>query len=367
MQKQMTRPAQRPQPAPQRPSGGGGISPTAIATVLGLAVIVLLGYFMQFVWFPDGLLGEKKADRVLAVSEIASSRGVRINEVMSSNKRALSDISGASPDWVELYNYSNAAVDVTGWALEDKAGRTNYFVFPQTVLEPGEYIIVFATGAAGQAGELCAPFKLSSTGDTLMLFDDNGTVVQSMNLPAMQPDQSYSYMESGWSLTGDYTPGLANTREMHAELTSVIPLEGNTLFINEIMADNASTLRAADGQYYDWIELYNAGDADVDLTGYSLSDSLDKPQRFKMSGVTVPAGGYKVIFASGRGVSSGEELHANFRLGAEGETVVLYNANGRLLDAVDYDNLKTDKSLSRTQDGGYTTDRTPTPGAANGG
>ncbi|MBK6840503.1 MAG: lamin tail domain-containing protein [Bacteroidetes bacterium] len=47
------------------------------------------------------------------------------------------------------------------------------------------------------------------------------------------------------------------------------------LFINELMSNNQSTIQDADGDYSDWIELYNAGAVSVNLQGYGLSDNPD--------------------------------------------------------------------------------------------
>lgn len=47
------------------------------------------------------------------------------------------------------------------------------------------------------------------------------------------------------------------------------------LFINEIMSNNQNTIQDNDGDYSDWIELYNAGASAVNLQGYGLSDNPD--------------------------------------------------------------------------------------------
>lgn len=356
MQNQNTRPAGR-----AFPLGG-------VLLAIGLAAVLAFGYLMQYVWFPDGLLKKSERSNTRLVAEVSSSRGVRINEVMSSNSSALSDTSGGYPDWIELYNASDKAIDLSDWVLEDKQSRKTYFAFPKgTVLQADDYILVYATGRLSEEGELTAPFKLSSRGDSLLLFDAAGSLVQSMNLPQMGTDQSYSYMDGVWRITDEYTPGLPNTAESHMQLGSTQPAGDSALYINEVMADNKTTLQAADGGYYDWIELYNAGSEDVDLTGYSLSDNPDKPQRCKLSGVTVPAGGYVLLFASGKTENVGGQPHLSFRLAAERESVLLYGLSGEVLSRVDYDNLKADQSLARRSDGSYAVSQTPTPGAANGG
>ena len=335
-------------------------------TAIGIILTIIIGSLMQYVIYPGGYFPDKAAKAVETVAEIASSRGVRINEVMTSNKTALSDENGDYPDWIELINASNTAVDITGWSLLDKASRTAYFSFPDYQLDPGETVLVYASGrmANQQDSDFNAPFRLGSAGDTLMLSDAHSTVVESINIPALGADQSYARQDGGWMVTGEYTPGLENTTLNYAMLTSTQPVSGSTLLISEVMVDNSS-FPASDGLLYDWIEIHNAGSSAVDLKGYSLSDSPNKPARWKFPSVVLQPGQYLVVYASGLDQAADGSLHTNFGLRAEGESILLYSEAGQVLDYVEYDNLKPDGSLKRQSDGSYTTSGTATPGQAN--
>ena len=339
-----------------------------IIAAIAIALILGVGCLMQYVIYPNGYFPSDTVRAVTAVAEIASTRGVRINEVMTSNKTALSDEEGAYPDWIELMNASNNTVDISGWALLDKASRTTYFTFPAYQLDPGETVVVFASGHIQNenGSAFHAPFRLSSAGDTLMLSDENSTVVESTNIPALGANQSYARNENGgWSITSEYTPGLENTSLNFARLTSTQPIAGSTLVITEIMADNAS-YPASDGGLYDWIEVTNIGSSSVNLGGHGLSDSADQPSRWKFPALTLDAGRSIIVYASGLTSENNDGmLHANFRLRAEGESVLLYNPSGQVLDYVEFDNLKADQSLKRQSDGSYSTSGTPSPGQAN--
>jgi len=116
-----------------------------------------------------------------------------------------------------------------------------------------------------------------------------------------------------------------------------------TLFINEVMSSNESTIRDGDiddpkhgskgGAYSDWIEIYNAGTKDVDLTGYTIADSSAEwtfPQGI------VPAGGYLLIWASDKDkVAADGQLHTNFKLSASGEPLIFKAPDGTVIDSVD--------------------------------
>lgn len=335
------------------------------ASVAALFVVFVL---LQYLIFPNGYFPSDTKNDVITVAEISSSRGVRINEVMTSNKTALSTSEGDYPDWIELMNTSSSPVDITGWALVDKTTRSTYFVFPQYSLAPGEAVVVFASGHLQQenGSDFHAPFRLSSAGDTLMLSDEHGVVIEAINIPTLGANQSYAYANGGWSITSEYTPLLSNTSESYATLTSTQPVMGSTLLITEVMADNAS-FPAADGLMYDWIEIQNVGSAPINLAGYSLSDDPTKPAQWKFPDVTIQPGQCIVVYASGLNtVTTSGEMHTNFGLRAEGEAVLLYNSSAQVLDHVEYDNLKTNQSMKRLSDGSYENSKDATPGQDNG-
>ena len=60
---------------------------------------------------------------------------------------------------------------------------------------------------------------------------------------------------------------------------TTVQLKAQQIFINELMSSNGSTISDEDGDKSDWIELFNAEDIQVDLTGFGLTDdstSLNK-------------------------------------------------------------------------------------------
>lgn len=363
------RPAPRPVPARPAPHGNGITlyRPSILKPIVLLAAALAAGILLQFVLMPSGWTMAEKPRATEAVAEIASSRGVRINEVMTANKSACYDETGACPDWIELYNASSTPVDITGWVLTDKTSRSIRFTFPEHVMQSGEYVIVFASGLLKNdaGGTWHAPFKLSSAGDTLLLFDEGGTIVQSMNIPALDEDCVYALGENGmWSATREYTPLMENTSYNYALLTTTQVAQDSDLIITEVMASNAS-YPSPNGGLYDWIEITNRGSEAINLSGYGLSDKATKPSRWRFPDVTIQPGEYIVVYASGLDKTLDGEMHTDFRLASEGESVYLYNTSRQVLDTVTYDNLKTDQSYQRQADGTWSVSTSPTPGKAN--
>lgn len=111
-------------------------------------------------------------------------------------------------------------------------------------------------------------------------------------------------------------------------------LAGDSLVISEFMASNATVLRDRFRSYEDWIEIHNPTDQPVNLEGWALTDDPENLQAWKFPAVTVEAGGYRVVFASGRNeVDPARELHTNFSLRSEGEYLALVKSDGQVAHA----------------------------------
>ena len=75
--------------------------------------------------------------------------------------------------------------------------------------------------------------------------------------------------------------------------------DGRTVVINEVMASNGSTLADEDGDFEDWIELYNTGNSAVDLSGWGLSDNYGSPFKWTFpEGTAIEAGAHLLVWAS---------------------------------------------------------------------
>jgi hypothetical protein len=68
--------------------------------------------------------------------------------------------------------------------------------------------------------------------------------------------------------------------------------------INEVMSSNSSTVMDEDGDFSDWIEIYNPDATDINLDGYGLSDDPAEPFKWVFPDQTLGAGEYVLVFAS---------------------------------------------------------------------
>ena len=70
---------------------------------------------------------------------------VVISEFMASNTRGLADEDGANPDWIEIRNTSTVAVNLNNWSLTDTASSLTKWRFPDTNINAGAYMVIFAS------------------------------------------------------------------------------------------------------------------------------------------------------------------------------------------------------------------------------
>jgi len=108
---------------------------------------------------------------------------------------------------------------------------------------------------------------------------------------------------------------------------------GETVVINEFMAANDNTLTDEDGEYSDWIELYNTSDFDVDLGGWFLTDRVTDLLRWQFPAVTIRSDDYLLVFASGKDRTDPlGELHTSFKLNTAGEYLGLILPDGMTVE-----------------------------------
>ena len=83
-------------------------------------------------------------------------------------------------------------------------------------------------------------------------------------------------------------------------LCCAIEFQAQTVRINEIMASNSTTLADKDGDFPDWIELYNYGTEAVKLQSWALTDDINVPNKWVFPDTTLQANQYLIVFASSK-------------------------------------------------------------------
>ena len=158
------------------------------------------------------------------VNPALSYGSIRLSEILAANATGINDPAATPEDpdplpWIEIQNTGTIAVDLAGWSLSDDAGFPGQWVFPSKVIQPGQFLIVFASGLdirnPGGTNRLHTNFLLSRGGEFLGLYspDSPRTLVSGFapDYPEQRNDRSYGFDAQG-SLRyfSPPTPGAAN-------------------------------------------------------------------------------------------------------------------------------------------------------------
>jgi hypothetical protein len=149
---------------------------------------------------------------------------------------------------------------------------------------------------------------------------------------------------------------------------------GLPLAINEFMASNNSDSGIADpqGDYDDWLEIYNFGETAIDVGGMYLTDDPDEPTKWRFPAdrpaeTIIQSMGFLVVWAD-EDVAETPGLHADFQLSSDGEEIGLFDTDGTTLtDSVSFGEQISNVSYGRWPDNSETLRyfSTATPGSAN--
>lgn len=295
----------------------------------------------------------------------ASTTDIRLNELLVSNTATNQDEAGDFDPWVELYNPGPGQVTLSGLYLTDSAGNLTQWSIPATVLDDGEFMTVWMDGETSE-GSYHASFSTSAVGGALYL-TNGSTIIDTLVYGALSDDFTSARLPDGegdFALTDQPSFGVAN-------LESSFPAAPTGLFINELMADNDTTIEDPDqaGAFEDWIELYNAGTETIDLGGMFLSDDLTDPTQWEFpAGVAIAPGEYLIVWTDDDPTQG--DTHTTFKLSSGGEAITLYHVDGvTLIDSIEFGEQTTDVSYGRVPDGSSTLASmvSATPGASNQG
>ena len=265
----------------------------------------------------------------LTAGPVTEETAVRISEVMASNKSTLADQKGGFGDWLELFNAGDQPVQLEGFLLRCGKGE---WTFPQRILQPGEYLVVFCDRSDAIVGEeLHTDFAISAEGEKIRLFSADGVQQDSFPPTAMGEDVSAckdgeeSILLSLWP-----TPGYENSENGYEAFQRSRAETGLDLVISEVVVYNEWTAPTV-GMYFDWVELWNPTDQPLNLGDYLLSDGGKNGDSFRLPEQELAPGAYVLINCSAEQVLA---RTAPFGLNAVKDELYLTRRDGTLCDYV---------------------------------
>lgn len=287
-------------------------------------------------------------------------------------------------DWVELYNRTEQSIDLKGWSL---AHGTQRFVFwENTTIAPYGYLVVcqdtgrfkiFYPQISAYAGNFHV--DLDNKSGKIALYDPFGKAVHDIRYADSWP---WPPLADGLGASVELSHGAegnlpADWRESFVRLgtpgePNSFPPNVSGLFVNEVLASNTQTLPDEQGEFDDWLELYNSTGDSVDIGGLCFSDDDKQPCKWQVplhlpQKTTIPPHGFLLLWADGQPGQG--PLHADFKISAGGESLIVSQRTDEgytEVDRLDFGAQKPDVSWGRYPDGGAETAfMAPTPGSGN--
>lgn len=293
---------------------------------------------------------------------------VFINEIQNNNTDTYHDLNFEYDPWIEIYNPNTTQVNLAGFELVIN-GQT--WPFPvndpaRTVIPSNGFGIFWLDGDIVQ-GSHHTPLLLAPGSGTISIKGPSGSVIDIVNFPTLNVNQSYGRQSDGsatWISFTTPTPAVSNT---------TIPVSSPLLYINEVLPANQTDTTDNFGGHSDWFEIYNPNNFEVYLGGYYISDNLENPTKWRVpvdfpDSVTVPALGWLLFWADGN--TDQGVRHASYSLSNNGEYLGLFTPDGfTVVDEIVWNHVDPDTSYGRITDGAaqWWLFTTTTPERSNGG
>ena len=256
--------------------------------------ISILGTDMQYYFYADNssasVFSPVRAE--YEFYHLSPKKDLIINELSAINSTIQTDLNGDYDDWVEVYNSSDVAVNLSDYHLSDESGNLIKWSFPNFMLQPGSYFIVWCDNQTGQSG-VHANFNLSSTGEGLYLADDLGFLVDYVEYPPQTIDITYGRLPNG---TGPFqflypTFGTVNTTAVGLEEEIIV---SNELIVYPNPTNNFVNIKLEGNQSADVMIL--------DLNGKVLESLLFTNSPIQVVDVSNYAKGIYIV-TNGKGLS----------------------------------------------------------------
>lgn len=200
---------------------------------------------------------------------------VVINEISASNKTIMADNEGEFEDWIELYNNSNEAISLAGYALSDDLLERNKWVFPNLSIEANSYLIIWADNDEKQ-GENHANFKISARGEELFLSNSYEETIDQISFETQKTDITFGRIPNGTGpfeamvptfnsengLSDGVKTGVVNSEALHLRL---YPNPANNDVTVEILGDEwvLFSLYSLQGNLVMQSQVYNTTNIDL--------------------------------------------------------------------------------------------------------
>ena len=174
---------------------------------------------------------------------------VVINEISTNNINTLKDSYGNYSSWIELYNYGENPLDISGYGLSNEEYLPHKWTFPKnTMINSGEYLIVFASDKKSKDNEFHINFKLNKEGDNLFFSNSKAELIEKIAIPFLEETESYGRIDNNKFTRMIPSPGKKNKKKISAPTFSYESgFYDDDFLLNLSSSENAKIYYTIDG------------------------------------------------------------------------------------------------------------------------
>ena len=282
----------------------------------------------------NGVVTAQKAGTVQVVATVGTKSGQAAITITNPPAVVINEIesNGGDPgDWVEIFNPTNASIDLTGWIIRDNDNTDSHrkVLGAGSTIAAGGYLVVLTEEGTNGYGLGAA--------DSVRLYNPFGVAVDKWGWTA----HALTTLGRCPNGTGTFVVTTSSTKGAANDCS-------NPVKINEVESNGGTPV--------DWIELYNPSGRAMDLSNFVLKDNDDTHSFAIPAGTTIGAGAFMTFDV---------DVTGGFGLGAA-DAARLYTPEGVLLDSYSWTAHAT-TTYGRCPDGtgAFTTTATSTKGVAN--
>ncbi len=204
--------------------------------------------------------------------EQASNAPVRINELMAQNTSTVTDETGIYEDWIEFHNTTGNPVDLSGGWLSDDSAEPQKWQFPGgSIVMPGGYMTIWADDDTDQ-GSGHASFKLSASGEEVLLTGPDGLLWDHVVFGQQQADMGYARIPNGTGPFVIQAPTFAANNEGATSVDDIVDVATIAFFPNPV--NDLLTLRVS-GAFAEDITIVDATGRQVWASRVSGTGTVD--------------------------------------------------------------------------------------------
>ncbi len=332
---------------------------------------ILLLLLVSFLFFEIGF----KADFILA----DESFNVVINEITwMGTKEFYND------EWIELYNNSDSAVNLSGWTLKADDGSPEIELSGR-ILSKSFYLLERTDDetVAGVLADQIYKGGLANKGECLKLFDEQENLIDKVDCSdgwfagdnktkqTMERSVEVKLQQVHWQTSQEPggTPKKQNSQPaeesvevkpqpFHQQEVIDVKLQQpnyGVVYPSGIVVNEVLPSPEGPDAENEWIEIFNENNLEVDISGWKISDTVGSVKSY------IFPKGTKI---SGKGFLLLNRPKTKITLNNSGEGLKIFNPNGKIVDEINFGKALLGQSYNKF-DSQWQWSENLTPGSAN--